>query len=171
MVILPVRGKCSFLYVVDTWFDVTKCKNSNFKILVAFLPVFVTDTKITFVHNFVTSLNMRAKNLSEQFKRWMASEMCVVWKSHWVSIFHKEKSEIIYNIVVLYGTDMKPRLNRYWWKWGKSLSLSVIIDLLTFFTFIKWCFHDIYQFSVVIPLKICFNLWKCPASFPFCKIF
>ena len=54
-----VRGKFSFLYV-DIWFDVAKCKfivkNSSFKTLVVFLPIFVADTKITFVYNFVAPL-------------------------------------------------------------------------------------------------------------------
>ena len=44
-----MRGKFSFLYV-DIWIDVTKCefagKNNNFKMFVAFLPIFVVDTKI-----------------------------------------------------------------------------------------------------------------------------
>ena len=54
-----MRGKFSFLYV-DSWFDVTKCKfnmkNSCFKMLVVFSPVFVADTKATFVYNFVAPL-------------------------------------------------------------------------------------------------------------------
>ena len=54
-----LRGKFSFLNV-DIWFDVTKCKfivkNSSFKMLVVFSPIFVADTKITFVYNFVASL-------------------------------------------------------------------------------------------------------------------
>ena len=47
-----MRGKFSFLNV-DSWFDVTKCKfivkNSSFRMLVVFSPIFVADTKITFV--------------------------------------------------------------------------------------------------------------------------
>ena len=54
-----MRGKFSFPYV-DIWFDVTKCKfivkTSSFKMLVVFSPIFVADTKITFVYNFVASL-------------------------------------------------------------------------------------------------------------------
>ena len=54
-----MRGKFSFLYV-DIWFDVTKCKfivkNSSFEMLVVFSPIFVADTKITFVYNFVAPL-------------------------------------------------------------------------------------------------------------------
>ena len=50
--ILLERSKFSFLHV-DIWFDVTKCKfiveNSSFEMLVVFLPIFVADTKITFV--------------------------------------------------------------------------------------------------------------------------
>ena len=57
--ILLVRGKFSFLYV-DICFDVTKCtftvKHSSFKMLVVFSPMFVADTKITFVYNFVAPL-------------------------------------------------------------------------------------------------------------------
>ena len=52
-------GKFSFLYV-DLCFDVTKCKfnvkNSSFEMLVVFSPIFVADTKITFVYNFVAPL-------------------------------------------------------------------------------------------------------------------
>ena len=48
-----------YLYV-DIWFDVTKYKfiekNSSFKLLVVFLPIFLADAKITFVYNFVAPL-------------------------------------------------------------------------------------------------------------------
>ena len=51
-----MKGKFSFLSV-NIWFDVTKCrfivKYSSFKTLVVFLAIFVADTKITFVYNFV----------------------------------------------------------------------------------------------------------------------
>ena len=54
-----MRGKFNFRYV-DILFDVTKCKfivkNSSFKMLVMFSPIFVADTKITFVYNFVAPL-------------------------------------------------------------------------------------------------------------------
>ena len=64
---LLVTGKFSFLYV-DIWFDMTKCKfimkNSSFKMLVVFSPSFVTDTKITFVYNFVAPLNADKTNYS-----------------------------------------------------------------------------------------------------------
>ena len=54
-----MRGKFSFLYV-DIWFNVTKCKfivkNSSFEMLVVFSPIFVADTKMTFVYNFVAAL-------------------------------------------------------------------------------------------------------------------
>ena len=57
--ILLERGKFSFLYV-DVWFDVMKCKcivkNNSFEMLVVFSPVFVADTKITFIYNFVAPL-------------------------------------------------------------------------------------------------------------------
>ena len=33
-------------------------KNSSFKTLVVFPPIFVVDTKITFVYNFVALLNI-----------------------------------------------------------------------------------------------------------------
>ena len=56
-----MRGKFSFLYV-DIWFDVTKdkfiVKNSSFEMLVVFSPIFVVDTKITFVYDFVALLMM-----------------------------------------------------------------------------------------------------------------
>ena len=59
--ILLVRGKLSFLYV-DVWFDLTECKfikkNSSFKMLVVFSPIFVVDIKITFVYNFVAPLRI-----------------------------------------------------------------------------------------------------------------
>ena len=62
-----MRGKFSFLYV-DIWFDVTECKfimkNSSFKILVVFSPIFVADTKITFVYNFVAPLNKQFEILT-----------------------------------------------------------------------------------------------------------
>ena len=62
--ILLVRGKFSFLYV-DIWFDVTKCKsigkNSSFKVLLMFSPVFVADPKTTFVYNFVAPLTQLPK--------------------------------------------------------------------------------------------------------------
>ena len=54
-----MRGKFSFLYV-DIWFDATKCKfitkNSSFKMLVVFLPIFVAQTKIK--QNFVAPLSI-----------------------------------------------------------------------------------------------------------------
>ena len=53
------RGEFSFLYV-DIWSDVMKCKcivkNNSFEMLVVFSPIFVADTKITFVYNFVAPL-------------------------------------------------------------------------------------------------------------------
>ena len=56
-----MRSKLSFLYV-DIWFDVTKCKfivkNGNFKMLVVLSPIFVADTKITFIYDFVAPLGM-----------------------------------------------------------------------------------------------------------------
>ena len=54
-----MRGKFKFVYV-DIWFDVTEwkfiTKNSSFKMLVMFSPIFVADTKIIFVYNFVAPL-------------------------------------------------------------------------------------------------------------------
>ena len=47
-----MRGKIDFLYV-GIWFDVTKCKS-----MAVFSPIFVTETKLTFVYNFVTPLNV-----------------------------------------------------------------------------------------------------------------
>ena len=63
--ILLERGKFSFLngYI---WFDVTKCKfivkNSSFVMLVVLSPIFVGDTKITFVYNFVARLKVFIKS-------------------------------------------------------------------------------------------------------------
>ena len=55
------RGKFSCLYV-DFLFDLTKCKfimkNISFKMLVVLSSIFVADTKITFVYNFVAPLNI-----------------------------------------------------------------------------------------------------------------
>ena len=54
-----MRGKFSFLYA-DIWFDVAKykfnMKDSSFEMLVVFLPIFVVDTKITFVYNLIAPL-------------------------------------------------------------------------------------------------------------------
>ena len=65
-----MRGKFSFLYV-DIWFDVTKCKfivkNSSFEMLVVFSPIFVADTKITFVYNFVAPLRGKKNRLILNF--------------------------------------------------------------------------------------------------------
>ena len=51
----------------------TKCKfivkNSNFKVLVVFSPIFATDTKITFVYNFVAPLT--AAYVSVDRKGWL----------------------------------------------------------------------------------------------------
>ena len=91
--ILLVRGKFSFLYV-DIWFDVTKCKsigkNSSFKVLLMFSPVFVADTKTTFVYNFVAPLTQLPKATQ-------------VAKYHVVKIFdifilttHLSNTEVIY---------------------------------------------------------------------------
>ena len=56
-----MRGKFNFLYV-DIWFDVTECKfimkNSSFKMLVVFSPIFMADTKVNFIYNFVAPLTM-----------------------------------------------------------------------------------------------------------------
>ena len=56
-----MRDKFIFLFV-DIWFHVTKCKfnvkNSSFEMLVVFSPIFVADTKITFVYNFVAPLTL-----------------------------------------------------------------------------------------------------------------
>ena len=66
-----MRGKFSFLQV-DFWFDVTKykfiMKNSSFKMLVVFSPIFVDDTKITFVCNcssFKVACRFRVAYLKE----------------------------------------------------------------------------------------------------------
>ena len=65
-----MRGKCSFL-CVDIWFDLTKCKfivkNSSFKMLVVPLPIFVVDTKIIFVYNFVVPLTFYDSTELEEY--------------------------------------------------------------------------------------------------------
>ena len=62
--VLLVKGNFSFLFV-DIWFNMTNCKfivkNSSFKMLVVFLPIFVADTKITFSYNFVAPLILYKK--------------------------------------------------------------------------------------------------------------
>ena len=69
-----MRGKFKFLYV-DIWFDVTECKfitkNRSFKMLVVFSPIFVADTKITFVYNFVAPLMclLETKFLKREYTR------------------------------------------------------------------------------------------------------
>ena len=58
------KHKFSFLYV-DIWFDVAKCKfivkNSSFKMLVVFSPIFMVDTNITFIYNFIAPLTISFK--------------------------------------------------------------------------------------------------------------
>ena len=64
-----MKGKFSFLYVV-IWFDVTECKfimkNNSFKMLVVFSPIFVADTKVTFVYNFVAPLTTEIFSFNEE---------------------------------------------------------------------------------------------------------
>ena len=61
-----MSDKFSFLYAA-IWFDVTKrkfvVKYSSFKMLVVFSPIFVDDTKITFVYNFVAPLKRRGPRI------------------------------------------------------------------------------------------------------------
>ena len=56
-----MTGKFSFVYE-DVWFDVKKftfiVKNSSFKMLVVFSPIFVVDTKITLDSDRVKKLEM-----------------------------------------------------------------------------------------------------------------
>ena len=65
------RGKVSFLNV-DIWFVVTKCKfivkNSSFEMLVVFSSIFVADTKITFVYNFVAP-SLQTHHMDSTLKR------------------------------------------------------------------------------------------------------
>ena len=62
-----MRGKFSFVYV-DTWFGLTMCKfivkNGSFKMLIVLLPIFVVDTKITFVYNVVSPLRIHWRLLT-----------------------------------------------------------------------------------------------------------
>ena len=57
-----MRDKFSFLYE-DISFDVIKCKfivkNSIFKMLVVLQSIFVADTKINFIYNFVAPLKIK----------------------------------------------------------------------------------------------------------------
>ena len=59
-----MREKFSFLYV-DIWFDLMQCelivKNSSFKMLVMLSPIFMADTKVTFIYNFVAPLKVLLK--------------------------------------------------------------------------------------------------------------
>ena len=61
-----MRGEFNFLHA-GIWFDVTKCefiiKNSSFKMLVVFSPIFVADTKITFVCNFVAPVTVQKNKM------------------------------------------------------------------------------------------------------------
>ena len=63
-----MRDKFSFLYL-DIWFDVTKCKfivkNSSFEMFVMFSPIFVANTKITFVYNLVAPLKLMSHDISD----------------------------------------------------------------------------------------------------------
>ena len=57
------------MYYVDICFDLAKCevivKNRNLKMLVVLSPIFVADTKITFVYNFVAPINAHVKPVYE----------------------------------------------------------------------------------------------------------
>ena len=82
------------LYYVDICFDMGKCefivKSSNLKMLVVLSPIFVADTKITFVNNFVAPLDLHLYFLKNEHGIWT----CVV------SNFHPEleKMSIIWEI-------------------------------------------------------------------------
>ena len=82
------------LYYVDICFDLAKCefivKNRNLKMLVVLSPIFVADTKITFVYNFVAPLSLDLYFLKIEDGIWT----CVV------SNFHPglEKMSIIWKI-------------------------------------------------------------------------
>ena len=95
---LLVRGKFSFLYA-DICFDVTKCKfivkNSSFKILLVFSPIFVADTKITFAYNFVAPLkileNSQKKNSCQSlfFNKVAGWKPETVRSRHWICFVKK----------------------------------------------------------------------------------
>ena len=59
------RGKFSCLNI-NIWFAAAKCKfivkNSSFEMMVVFSPIFVADTKINFVHDFVAPLRVLKEN-------------------------------------------------------------------------------------------------------------
>ena len=65
------KGKFSFLYV-DIWFDVMKCKcivkNNSFEMLVVFSPIFVAETNVAFVYNFVALLTLVRQPLPQLVK-------------------------------------------------------------------------------------------------------
>ena len=107
-------------------------------------------------------------------RRWMASTMCIVWKSQGINISQKKWDERLVFYKNVYGTVIKSILTDID---ENEKKLSMVMDLLTaffhsqngccFMTPTKW----LCSYSVVISLKICFNLRKCLVSFPFCKIF
>ena len=74
-----MRSKFSFLYV-DIWLNVTKCKfivkNSSFEMLVVFSSIFVADTKITFVCNFVAPLSNLFFNFFIKMKNKKRTVLC-----------------------------------------------------------------------------------------------
>ena len=74
-----MRDKFGFLYV-GIWFDVTKCKftvkNSSLKLAV-FSPIFVADTKITFVYNFVAPLRKNIRLGLEKYRTALLDLLCL----------------------------------------------------------------------------------------------
>ena len=91
--ILLVREKFSFLYV-DIWFDVAECKfimkNSSFKILVVLSTIFVTDTKITFVYNFVAPLTCIGNTLNSNALSVIVSEAEQIEKCICLNLFETD---------------------------------------------------------------------------------
>ena len=87
-----VRGKFSFLYV-DIWFDMIKSKvtvkNISFKMLVVFLPIFVVDTKITFVYNFVAPLIQ-----TKWRRKWKISNMLLVRRTLCFSSYESRRLKV-----------------------------------------------------------------------------
>ena len=101
-----MRGKLSFLYE-GIWFDVTKCrfivKNSSFKMLVVFSQIFLADTKITFVYNFVALLrkaimersnlgNIYFKKTPESLKKYKKQE------NYCSRLYKKERKKFFSNL-------------------------------------------------------------------------
>ena len=82
-------------------------------------------------------------------RRWMASTMCIVWKSQRINISQKKWDERLVFYKNVYGTVIKSILTDID---ENEKKLSMVMDLLTaFFPFTKrLSFHDTYQVVVFL---------------------